>query len=167
MFYNKMMKRFSGDVDSMNGIYPFGGFKTIMEEFSKVEQMFSDYFGTDEGMFTQIQPKQGFPKLDVVDSGTSYEIEAALAGYDKDDVNLEIKDNSLFIKVEKKTEKEDKDKKYLMKEISKRSFHRGITFPAKINIEDISSSFQNGVLKIHIGKMEEKPKNQTVKIEIK
>ena len=96
----------------------------------------------------------------------SFRKKAALAGFDKEDITLELKENCLYLRVEKKEESTDENKKYLMKEIAHRSFSRCIQFPTEINTEEIISEFKDGVLKCSFGKIEsDKPETVKIKIE--
>ena len=145
-------------------------FKEIHDSFwQRFDNIFEDW-NLDMKVFDQLQPKGGFPKVNVIDNEKSYDVEIAVAGFDKDDVALELKDNALFIKADKHEEKCDCEneecKKYLTKEIASRSFRRTVVFPAEVNVDDISASYENGIISCKIGKaLEELP--SSVKIEIK
>lgn len=127
--------------------------------------------GFDEECF-DIQPvDRGFPKVNVDELDGSYEVEAALAGFGKENVQLELKENKiLVISCDKKEEKEEKDedKKTLLKELSSRSFRRVLNFPDNIDVENISSTLEEGVLKISLPKIKkEEEESSSVKIDIK
>jgi HSP20 family protein len=121
-------------------------------------------------VFKQIQPgssKTSFPKVNVLDKEDSYLVEIAVAGFEKDDVSLELKDNCLFISAEKEEEVEDEKGSYVMKEIASRSFRRVVRLPKEVDQRKIECNYKDGVVKCFIGKkgvdkQEEKP----LKIEI-
>ncbi len=113
--------------------------------------------------FIDLQPKGSFPKINVVETKDSYEVEIALAGFSKEDVALEFKDNCLQVKTNKK---DFKDKKYLMREISYRSFKRVIAFTKKIDKNGIECKHENGVVYCVLKKEPTKPINDTIHIEI-
>jgi len=150
--------------DSLKGGFP------DWDRFDKFFDRFADNF--TENFFTNFptsvgQPKASFPKINAWEEDGAYHIEAALAGFDKDDVELEFKDNSLYIKVSKKQDKEEKGKKYAIREISHRTASRGIQFASPVDVNKISSTFENGVLKVDLGKENVPEKPDSVKIDIK
>lgn len=159
----------SGSLSRMYALSQFDDFfKEVHDHFwHRFDAMFEKW-DLDMKVFDQLQPKSAFPKVNVLDNPTNYEIEIAVAGFDKDDVELELKDNTLFIKADKKEEctNEDECKKYLAREIAHRSFRRVINFPAEINSGDISAKYENGIISCTIGKMEA-VKPDSIKIEVK
>jgi len=144
-----------------------------VSRFGDIAKVFDDLWrGWDQDMqaFIDLQPKAAFPKVNVAETDNSYEVEVALAGFEKDDISMELKKNCLYIMADKKEEvsKEDDDKKYLMKEISSRSFRRALNLPKKVVDNDIECSFKDGTIKCILKKEEVKPKEEdTVKILIK
>ena len=92
---------------------------------------------------------------------THYVIEVAVAGFAENEIDVEIKDSTLFIKGTK--EKKDTDVLYTHKGISTRNFER--TFTLADNVEVKGATVKNGILAIaleHVVPEEHKPK----KIEI-
>jgi HSP20 family protein len=164
-----MKKDLIKKTDSQSGLDVFDRFGSVFQEFDNLFGRFSSLFDNTFSIkaFEDMQPRTAFPKVNVVDNEDSYDVEVAVAGFDKEDVSLELKDNTLFINAEKKEEKcDDKDcKKYLRREIAYRSFKRALPFPVEINPEGISAKYENGVIKCRINKvLAEVP--ASVKIEI-
>jgi HSP20 family protein len=163
------------DPGSMSRMYALSQFddffKDIHDHFWKRFDNIFENWNLDMKAFDQLQPKSSFPKVNVVESEKSYDIEIAVAGFDKDDIELELKDNALFIKADKKEEKCDGEdsaecKKYLTREIASRSFRRTIVFPAEINPDDISAKYENGLISCKVGKtLEELPSSIKISIE--
>lgn len=137
----------------------------ILDEFDKLWS----FWDGDVRAFADMQTKSVFPKVNVVETDTAYEVDVALAGFDKEDISMELKENCLCIKADKKedTVEEDADKKYLMKEISSRSFRRVLNFPKKVLTDNIECSFEGGVAKCILRKKELLQPEESVKIEIK
>jgi len=140
----------------------FGGMDLI-EEFDRL------FRGWDLDMkaFTDMQPKSAFPKINVAETDEAYEVEVALAGFDKDDISLELKDNCLCVKADKQQEVVEEEKKYLMKEISSRSFRRALNLPQKVLTDEIECSHKDGVITCVLKKEGQvEPKDNTIKIDI-
>lgn len=90
------------------------------------------------------------PTLDVAASEKEYTISVELPGVDEKDVQLELSDDTLLIKGEKKQEKEEKEKNYYRMERSYGSFQRVLSLPEDAEHEGIGAVYRNGILKITI-----------------
>lgn len=95
------------------------------------------------------------PKLDIAELKDKYEIKAELPGMDEKDINLSLEDGLLTISGEKKTETENKDKGYYLKECSYGTFSRSVRLPENIADDKIAASFSKGVLTIDMPKKDE------------
>ena len=99
-----------------------------------------------------------YPPYDIIKEGESnYKIELAVAGFKKDELSIQLKENTLTIKGE--TNSKNSNGEYLHKNIARRSFSKG--FSLADNIEIGSASFEDGVLSVHLTQNipeEQKPK---------
>ena len=99
-----------------------------------------------------------YPPYDIIKEGeNNYKIELAVAGFKKDELSIQLKENTLTIKGE--TNSKNSDGEYLHKNIARRSFSKG--FSLADNIEIGSASFEDGVLSVHLTQNipeEQKPK---------
>jgi molecular chaperone IbpA len=86
-----------------------------------------------------------YPPYNIIKSDdTNYSIEIAVAGFGKDDIEIETKENTLTIRsVEKDSELVD-DKEYLHKGISARAFKRSFTIADDVVVK--GASYENGLL---------------------
>jgi HSP20 family protein len=163
-----MRKDLIRKADPAGSLIPFGRFDSVFQEF---DGLFGRFHSLLDNCFNanveNLQPKALFPKVNVVDNPTNYDVEIAVAGFNKGDVALEIKDNTLYIDAEKKEDIccDEGNKKYLRREIAYRSFKRAILFPAEVDTSAISAKYENGIIKCRINKIKtEVP--PSVKIEI-
>lgn len=94
------------------------------------------------------------PRIDVKETEKGLEVSAELPGVDEKDIALEIDDDVLTIKGEKKQEKEEKDEKsgYHLMERSYGSFARSIRLPYAVKADSVTAEFSKGVLKVHCPK---------------
>lgn len=106
------------------------------------------------------------PRLDVSETERSLQIVADLPGMEKKDIILNLEDNVLTIKGERKMERETKEKQYHAIERSSGSFYRALRLPVEVEKEQIEATFQNGVLTISIPKSK-KTKKEISQIQIK
>jgi HSP20 family protein len=92
------------------------------------------------------------PSMDVTETDKEIEIAAELPGLEEKDVQINVADNLLTIRGEKKAEKEQKDKNYRLVERSYGSFERTLELPDGVNADAIKASIANGVLKVTVPK---------------
>lgn len=105
-------------------------------------------FNISNYVFDDFQSRTKFPKINVIETDGEYEVEIAVSGFNKNDVELEFKDSCLFIKAEKSDKNEDVTKRYLTREISTKSFRRFVRLPSKVDSKNITCSFNddNGII---------------------
>jgi hypothetical protein len=73
---------------------------------------------------------------------------ADLPGLTKDDINVDITDDALVIRGERKSEREENEEGYYRSERSYGSFYRQIPLPEGVNVDDADATFRDGVLEI-------------------
>tara|TARA_R100000388_G_scaffold94324_1_gene81187 strand:+ start:1071 stop:1418 length:348 start_codon:yes stop_codon:yes gene_type:complete len=84
-----------------------------------------------------------YPPYDIVKhSDTHYDVQVALAGYSKDDIEIEVKENTLSIKSVKK--EEDDKVEVLHRGISKRYFERSFTIAEDVKVN--GAELKDGLL---------------------
>ena len=109
-------------------------------------------------------PTANYPPYNIVKTGTyTYNIEVALAGYNKKEISVEYADGVLNIKSIKEAKAEDK-KGVIHKGIAKRYFSKSFTIADDVKIEE--AELKDGLLKIYLMKIVpegKKPKTITVK----
>ena len=93
-----------------------------------------------------------------------------MPGITKDDCRVRVNNDVLSIKVEKKSEakQDDKKRRFLRKEFSYSRFEQSFTLPDNVDGKHIQADVQNGVLNISLPKtqpQEEKSQWQDVEIQ--
>jgi HSP20 family protein len=105
------------------------------------------------------------PPVDIYETTNSIVLKAELPGISKEDINLEVKDNTLTLKGEKKFEKEVKEDNYFRVERAYGSFQRAFTLPSTVQHEKVKAKFKDGILEVQLPKVEEaKPKQ--IKVDV-
>lgn len=105
------------------------------------------------------------PAIEVCEEKDEVVVKAELPGMKKEDLELNISDNRLTIKGEKKKEEEVKEKGYYYSERSYGSFTRTIQIPKDIKPDKIRATFKDGVLEVRLP-MTEEAKRKEVKIKV-
>jgi len=131
--------------------------------FDNIFDHFENFFDDDQSFHTSLTST--FPFYNIVKKGDNkFDIEVALAGYDKKDIAVEHADSVLTIKSVKET-KSDKEKDGVIHQgIAKRSFSKAFTIANDVEIK--GAELKNGLLKISLEKIvpeDKKPKTITVK----
>jgi molecular chaperone IbpA len=132
------------------------GFDSIFDHF---ERMFDNEVGLHQ------QLAVNYPPYNIVKTGSyTYNIEVALAGYNKKEISVEYADGVLTIKSIKEKKSDDKKDGVIHKGIAKRYFSKSFTIADDIKIED--AELKDGLLKVSLMKIVpegKKPKKITVK----
>jgi HSP20 family protein len=140
----------------------------IRNNQSWLPDVFSDFFDND----WMVPAKATEPAINVLEDDKNYRIELAAPGMVKDDFKISIdEDNNLVIKMEKKNEANDPDKKdgkkkdvrFWRHEFSYTKFQQAISLPENIQKDKISAKMEHGVLTVNMPKVsEDKAKLQHV-----
>lgn len=106
------------------------------------------------------------PRVDVKETPAGVEVSAELPGVDEKDISVELKDNLLTIKGEKKLEKDEKKDNYHVMERSYGMFQRVVPLPFAPKADAAQAEFAKGVLKIVLVRPPEEAQ-KTQKIAVK
>ena len=131
------------DLSIFNSLRPFSiGFDNMFDQFESL-------LG-DGGLSAQ----SNYPPYNIRKSGKDkYAIEVAVAGFNKDDVEVEYEDNLLTVKTKKvdKAVEKDMDGEIIHRGISQRSFSRSFTIADDIKVE--GAEIKDGLLTINCEKI--------------
>jgi HSP20 family protein len=117
-----------------------------------MNRLFDEFFGERR---QELAEGTWLPAVDVSETGEEIVVRAELPGLGKDDIELNIQDNVLTLKGEKKQEKKEENENYHRVERSYGSFSRSFTLPAGVDPESVQATFKDGVLVIALPKVEE------------
>lgn len=120
-------------------------------------KMFEDVFTEKVSPFFSSMVAPSF-KVDISEDEHAIFIEADIPGIKKEDVKLSMEDDVLSITAERSQSEEEKQKGYHRVERSWGSLSRSFTLGDNIDTDKIEATYDNGVLKIMIPKVEVKPK---------
>jgi len=103
------------------------------------------------------------PALDVHENDKAFVVTVELPGSKREDVQIEVHENVLSIRGEKKSERESASEKRHYVERMYGSFSRSFTLPSNADVEHIRAQFKDGVLTVELPKVEA-PKPRVVDI---
>lgn len=100
--------------------------------------------------------ENNIPKVDIIEHDNEIEVQAALPGVKKEDLDVSINNHSITIHASTKVDKEEKkaEGKYFRREIMRGEFQRTLSLPDNVDNENVSASFKDGILKVVIPKTE-------------
>jgi HSP20 family protein len=104
--------------------------------------------------------------VDVREDGDHIYVEAELPGYRKDEIDINLENQTLTISAEHKENRENKhsDKaEWLLRERRYSRFLRSFTLPATVDPQSVQAKLNDGILTVTLDKREEaKPRRITV-----
>jgi HSP20 family protein len=113
----------------------------------------------------EVSTRTWAPPVDIFENGDSLVLKAELPGINPDDVEIRVEDSTLYLKGERKFEKEVKEQNYHRVERTYGTFTRTFTLPNSVDADKVAASYKDGVLTLTMPKKEEaKPK--TIKINV-
>ena len=97
-------------------------------------------------------------KTDVKDTDTGYEVDVDLAGFKKDEIQIELEKGFLTVTAAKGLDKDEKDKKdnYIRRERYAGSMSRSFYVGEHVTEDDIHPKYENGILSFTVPKEEAK-----------
>lgn len=105
-----------------------------------------------------------FPPIIVSTSGDNVIVRAEIPGIKVNDLDVQVVNDVLTIKGERKTSIEVSKTTYLRRERPYGTFARGIVLPERVDAEKVAASYKNGVLVVTLPKApESKPKQVIIK----
>ena len=100
------------------------------------------------------------PVVDIFETEKGIVINAELPGVSKEDITLDVKQNILTLKGERKSDKEVSQENYYRMERCFGTFERAFTLPSTVDPANITANFKDGILRIEIPKSQEKKAQQ-------
>ena len=116
-----------------------------------------------DDFFNDMVPNKNNVKCDIYEKDNIYYIEMDMPGFDKNDIQIEMKNDYLTITAEKKEKENDENKNYICKERTYGKYERSL-YIGDIDTENIKAEFKNGILKISVPKKEEVENKKVIEI---
>lgn len=113
---------------------------------------FSDFFDNDRFFDSPFLRVQSVPAVNISENDKNFEVSLAAPGMSRKDFNVSVENGVLTISSEKKEEKETKEKDYTRQEYSYSSFSRSFSLPENVKDEDVNAKYEDGLLKVTLGK---------------
>ena len=139
----------------MNNVIRWNPFREIAEMQRQIDRVF------DEGWNNTISRLEtAWMPIDVTESDNSYTVIADLPGLTSDDIDVNFHDGVLTINGEVHESTSDEKDNVLVRERTYGKFSRRINLPMSVDVENISATYQDGVLTLELPKAESSKPHQ-------
>ena len=140
---------------------PFRDLISIQDRMNKLFEQTISRSRADEG----IAATTWMPSVDIYETPETIVMKAELPGLGREDIDIQIRDNTLTLRGERRFAKDVHEENYLRIERAYGSFQRSFTLPTTIQQEKIRAVFKDGVLELTLPKAEgSKPKKIAIEV---
>lgn len=129
-----------------NSIYNISSPSTLL--WNNLEELVEDFFV--DGRISHLAAGDSFPKLNMYKDGDKYIVEAGVAGWNIDDIEVKI-DKQYLIFSSKKSEEKDvnvANRQFFLREMKNSSFTRRVLLGDRLNTKDPEISYKDGVIRV-------------------
>ena len=139
-------------------------FRDLVTTQDRMNRLFNETLGR---FFGEEGARAGawVPAVDIYETEQNVIVKAELPGIDSKDVEVTVHEGTLYLKGERKYEKEVKEEHYHHVERAYGSFARSFELPASIDEDKVQADFKDGVLTLTMPKREE-AKAKKIKISV-
>ncbi|MFB6110803.1 MAG: Hsp20/alpha crystallin family protein [Halodesulfurarchaeum sp.] len=138
-------------------------FKEIERLFERMSEQFEDV-----DQLGRLESAPGRASVDLADYGDAYEATVDLPGFEPAEIDVELLDEQLHIRAERRSETESEASepvRYIREERSERSVDRRVSLPEPVAESEAEATFANGVLTVTLPKKESPEESHTIDIE--
>jgi HSP20 family protein len=135
---------------------PMGNLASFQDEMNRLfHQFFRGGAGEEAGWGLRTRT----PPVDIYETDDALVLKAELPGVSKEDVSIEVHQNTLIVHGQRKHEAEVKDEHYHRVERAYGAFQRSFVLPAVVDQEKVQATYHDGILELRLPKLESaKPK---------
>ena len=140
---------------------PFRDVATLQNRLNTLFQDFNR--GNSENEF--VSTSAFVPPVDIYEDDHKIVLKLEVPGMKQDDLDIQLENNTLTVRGERKFEKEEKEENFHRIERRYGSFYRAFTIPNTVNPDSVKADYDAGVLRIQLEKRAEaKPKQIKVQV---
>src|SRR6266576_3851287 len=133
---------------------PFREFSTMQDRMNRMNRLFRESY-SPEGPEEALTTTSFAPPVDIYEDEHNITLKIEVPGIDEKDIDVRIENNTLTVHGERKIEKEEKEENFRRVERQYGSFTRSLTLPSSLVPGQVRAHYDNGVLKIKLGKKAE------------
>lgn len=103
------------------------------------------------------------PAANLVETDDAYEVTLELPGFDRSDLEVTVDQGVLTLSGRRTADHEQEGRTYHLRERVTGRFRRAFSLPNSVSADDVSATYEQGVLRVHLPKQ---PEAKTRKIEV-
>lgn len=123
---------------------PFRDLISIQDRMNRMFEQTLSRSRLEEGISTATWT----PAVDIYETPDRIVLKAELPGMTNEDIDIQLQDNSLTLKGERRFAKDVQEENYLRIERAYGPFQRSFTLPSSVQQEKIRATFHDGVLEV-------------------
>src|ERR1700742_2607325 len=133
-------------------------FREVLTLQNRLNSLFQGY-GRGQGENDLVSTAAFVPPVDIYEDEHKIVLKLEVPGLKQEDLDIQVENNILTVRGERKFEKEEKEENFHRVERRYGSFFRSFTVPTTVNTDGVKASYDAGVLRIELEKRAEaKPK---------
>lgn len=137
-----------------------------MKSITSIRKLADHPFYPSFRMMERPNGRNSFAPMNIMQNDNVYRIELVIPGWSREDVRIEIEDDTLKISGEKSEKETDKDQIIHKQEFYTNRFFRSVILNESVNQDKISAQMENGILSIDLKKYSKEEKPGFRKVEI-
>lgn len=137
--------------------------------FPRFSDLWEDFLGKDMMEMSRWGKGLSMPAVNIEEKPAAFEVSMAAPGMQREDFKIEVHSGVLTVSSEKEDKHEEKDKEgnYTRREFKYQTFSRSFTLPEAIDRDKIEAKYTDGILAIHVPKLEPTKQEAKKKITVK
>ncbi len=139
-------------------------FRDVLTLQNRLNSLFQDY-NRGQNDSDLVSTAAFVPPVDIYEDEHKIVLKLEVPGLKQEDLDIQIENNTLSIRGERKFEQEEKEENFHRIERRYGSFFRSFSVPTTVNTESVKASYDAGVLRVELEKKaESKPKQIKVQV---
>lgn len=139
---------------------PFREIETLQREMNHLfDDVFSPLNRGENAHLSRI------PAAELEEAEDAYHLKLEVPGLEAEDLNIEVTADAVSVRGERKSETKTDEKGITRTEFRYGKFQRVIPMPGRINNQNVSAEYKNGIVNLTLPKAEEE-KNKVVKVNL-
>ncbi len=139
-------------------------FRDVVALQHRMNSLFQD-FNRGQGENDPVSTAAFVPAVDIYEDEHQIVLKLEVPGMKQEDLDIQLENNTLTIRGERKFEKDEKEENFHRIERRYGSFFRAFTVPNTVDTENVKADYEAGVLRVELAKRAEaKPKQIKVQV---
>jgi HSP20 family protein len=130
---------------------PYRDMMSVRDEMNRV---LNEVFGRGANDESAWSSGTWSPPVDIYETDEALVMKAELPGFSKDEISIELKENTLLVRGERKREDEVKEGNYHRMERAYGAFQRSFLLPTTVDQEKVKASYKDGILELRLPKVQ-------------